>query len=199
MPLQQVYSFVLSGFLAKLDYRVHWPIEFGPAFEDGDLGNEEVLKHCTALLRHEFPCSDSRSTCKQTRSPPERELGSAFIHDFSARTKEAQPVAMISSTTTTVCPAAIASACISNSSCAIRIQPRVSHTQSAKSSQSAGRTIPYSFSNAACTHAPGSLPTLRTGTKAAPSLRAITGPRRNPRASSPTITSIFLLGEVGIT
>lgn len=61
-----------------------------------------------------------------------------------------------------------------------------------------GRTFPYSFSYVACTHSPGSFPGLRTGTKAAPSLRAITGPMRKPRASSAMTTSIFLLGEVGM-
>lgn len=59
-------------------------------------------------------------------------------------------------------------------------------------------TVPYSFSYEAETHSPGSLPCLRTGTKAAPSLSAIIGPRRKPRASRPTTTSIFLLGAAAM-
>jgi hypothetical protein len=74
----------------------------------------------------------------------------------------------------------------------------VSNHQAPRSQARRARTVPYSFSYVAQTHSPGSFPRLRTGTKAAPSLSAITGPNRKPRASSPTITSIFLLGEVGI-
>ena len=42
-------------------------------------------------------------------------------------------------------------------------------------------------------HWPGSFPALRTGTKAAPSLNAIIGPSKNPRASRPTTTSILFV------
>ena len=57
------------------------------------------------------------------------------------------------------------------------------------------RTTPYSFSYVARTVSPGSLPFLRTGTNAAPSLIAMMGPRRKPRASRPTTTSIFFVGD----
>jgi hypothetical protein len=67
-----------------------------------------------------------------------------------------------------------------------------------KKERNVARTVPYSFSYVVRTHSPGSFPRLRTGTKAAPSLEAITGPMRKPRASSPTITSTFLLGEIGM-
>jgi hypothetical protein len=60
------------------------------------------------------------------------------------------------------------------------------------------RTDPYSFSKVAVTVVPGSLPGLRTGAKAAPNLSAIIGPNRNPRASSPTTTSIFPEGDFEI-
>ena len=107
---------------------------------------------------------------------------------------------MTSSIITTVCPGEIASACISNSSCLPKDQPqrKSSLLRSTATKKKPLRTVPYSFSNEAQTHSPGSFPRLRTGTKAAPSLSAITGPKRKPRASSPTITSIFLLGEFPI-
>ena len=118
---------------------------------------------------------------------------------------------MTSSTITTVCPGEIASFCISNSSCYRYNKEKINHkaSQSAQRSQKKTvmhktkveempRTVPYSFSNVAHTHSPGSFPRLRTGTKAAPSLSAMTGPNRKPRASSATITSIFLLGEFAI-
>ena len=108
---------------------------------------------------------------------------------------------MTSSTTTTVCPGTMASACISSSSCKWGRDPSQTKDQrprKVKPLQQHVRTVPYSFSYVAHTRSPGSFPRLRTGTKAAPSLSAITGPNRKPRASSPTITSIFLLGEVGI-
>ena len=120
--------------------------------------------------------------------------------------KKSAPVAMMSSTTTTVCPGWMAPACISNSSCADKKKekknqpPRKSSLPQRKQTneRECTRTVPYSFSYEAHTRSPGSFPRLRTGTKAAPSLSAITGPNRKPRASSPTITSIFLLGEVGV-
>lgn len=59
-------------------------------------------------------------------------------------------------------------------------------------------TTPYSFAYEALTQAPGSFPCFLTGTKAAPSRRAIIGPRRNPRASRPTTTSIFLVGDLAM-
>jgi hypothetical protein len=55
-------------------------------------------------------------------------------------------------------------------------------------------TDPYSFSYVTLAVSPGSLPFFLTGTKAAPNLRAMIGPSRKPRASRPTITSIFLVG-----
>jgi hypothetical protein len=110
---------------------------------------------------------------------------------------------MTSSMITTVCPGEIASACISNSSCFTRsattqFKPFTAARRNNQKKSEYARTVPYSFSNVAHTHFPGSFPRLRTGTKAAPSLSAITGPNRKPRASSPTITSIFLLGEFAI-
>lgn len=81
------------------------------------------------------------------------------------------PVAIKSSTTTTLWPGLMASTCISNES------------------------MPYSFSYEALSHGPGSFPCFRTATKAAPNLKAIIGPRRNPRASKPTTTSIFFDGR----
>ena len=77
------------------------------------------------------------------------------------------PVAMMSSTISTFCPGLTASACIWK------------------------KSAPYSFMYSAVSQGPGSLPLLRTGTKAAPSLRAKVGPKRKPRASRPTMTSGF--------
>lgn len=59
-------------------------------------------------------------------------------------------------------------------------------------------TAPYSFSYVTVVHLPGSFPFFLTGTNAAPSRNAITGPRRNPLASKPTIVSIFFDSSFGI-
>lgn len=75
------------------------------------------------------------------------------------------PVAMMSSTTRTCCPSLIASFWIWK------------------------KSSPYSFLKPAVSVGPGSFPSFRTGTKAAPSRRAKVGPNRRPLASNPTITS----------
>lgn len=57
--------------------------------------------------------------------------------------------------------------------------------------------MPYSFSYSTLTHSPGSFPFFLTGTNAAPNLIANGGPNKNPRASSPTTTSIFVIPFLG--
>jgi len=76
------------------------------------------------------------------------------------------PVAIISSTITTLLSSRIAPRCISK------------------------KSSPYSFLYPTFTHSPGNFPAFRTGTKAAPSFSAREGPKRKPRASRPTTMSI---------
>lgn len=52
-------------------------------------------------------------------------------------------------------------------------------------------SVPYSSEYSNEWHLPGSLPFLRIGTNGSPRSAAIENPNRNPRASKPTITSIF--------
>lgn len=52
-------------------------------------------------------------------------------------------------------------------------------------------SLPYSKTYSYEWHLPGSLPFFRIGTNGSPSSAAIANPNRKPRASSPTITSIF--------
>jgi hypothetical protein len=78
------------------------------------------------------------------------------------------------------------------------MNPRVDQCKYARIVYMGTLTVPYSFSYDAATQLPGSLPCFLTGTNAAPSLNAIIGPRRNPRASRPTTASIFPDGELAI-
>lgn len=107
------------------------------------------------------------------------------------------PVAIRSSTTRTLLPGVMAPSCISNESYT-HIHQLFSNFPAPSLAAALLLTDPYSFSYTTVVHFPGSFPFFLTGTNAAPSLRAITGPSRNPLASSPTTASIFLDESEGI-